>query len=191
MTRISEVWGLRTDICLWQAFPNLAACERKVSKFGGCELKIFKFGGLRAKSWAKIKAVKAKISKVSQKGVLWTDTFAWNGTLANYRRGVKRGSSGPHILIPPFLVSALRAKTSWTCFLKYYCLEENENMGLSYFSKLKYNLLSFQYHVPWQAYVLTILRPRKIKSLNCSFGRPCRRDRVSQDWIMRRLDRLF
>ena len=28
-----------------------------------------KFGGLRAKSWAKIKAVKANISKFSEKGV--------------------------------------------------------------------------------------------------------------------------
>ena len=61
-----------------------------------------KFGGLWAKIWVKIEAVEAKISKFSQKGVLWTDSFAWNGTLANYRRGVKRGSSGPHIPIPPF-----------------------------------------------------------------------------------------
>ena len=78
-------------------------------------------------------------------------------------------------------------------FLKYYCLEENENMGLSCFSKLTRNTmyLSFQYHVPWQAYVLTILRPRKIKSLNSSFGWPCGLDRVSQEWVMRRLDRLF
>ena len=79
------------------------ACELKISKFGACELKIFKFGGLWAKIWVKIEDVEAKISKFSQKGVLWTDSFAWNGTLANYRRGVKRGSSGPHIPIPPFL----------------------------------------------------------------------------------------
>ena len=93
-----KVWGLRTDTCLWEGglvnwkFPNL----------GACELKIFKFGGLWAKIWAKIEAVEAKISKFSQKGVLWTDSFAWNGTLANCRRGVKREYSGPHIPIPPF-----------------------------------------------------------------------------------------
>ena len=69
-------------------------------KRGACELKMSQFGGLWAKIWVKIEAVEAKISKFSQKGVLWTDSFAWNGTLANYRRGVKRGSSGPHIPIP-------------------------------------------------------------------------------------------
>ena len=75
-----------------RSFPNLRACELKISKFGG----------LRAKIWAKIEAVEAKIVKFSQKGALWTDTFAWNGTLVNCRRGVKRGSSGLHIPIPPF-----------------------------------------------------------------------------------------
>ena len=78
------------------------ACELKLSEFGGlwtenfpilgaCELKISKFGGLRAKIRAKIEAVEAKISTFSQKGVLWTDSFAWNGTLANCRRGMKKG----------------------------------------------------------------------------------------------------
>ena len=93
-----EVWGLRTDICLWKGglvsgkFPNLGACELKISKFGG----------LWAKILVKIEAAEAKISKFSEKGVLWTDSFAWNRTLASGRRGVKRGSSGPHIPIPPF-----------------------------------------------------------------------------------------
>ena len=73
---------------------------KKKGDEGACELKISKFGGLRAKIWAKIEAVEAKISQFSQKGILWTDSFAWNGTLANCRRGVKRVSSGPHILIP-------------------------------------------------------------------------------------------
>ena len=81
-----RIWGLVN----WK-FPNLGACERKISKFGG----------LWAQIWVKIEA-EAKISKFSQKGVLWTDSFAWNGTLASGRRGVKRGSSGPHIPIPPF-----------------------------------------------------------------------------------------
>ena len=40
------MWGLRTDICLLKGgglvsgkFPDLGACELKISKFGGCELK--------------------------------------------------------------------------------------------------------------------------------------------------------
>ena len=82
-----QIWGLVN----WK-FPNLGACELKISKFRG----------LRAWIWVKIEAVEAKISKFSQKGVLWTDSFAWNGTLANCRRGLKRGSSGPHIPIPSF-----------------------------------------------------------------------------------------
>ena len=82
-----QIWGLVS----WK-FPNLGACELKISKFGG----------LWAKIWVEIEAVEAKISKFSQKGVLWTDSLAWNGTLASGRRGVKRGSSGPHIPIPPF-----------------------------------------------------------------------------------------
>ena len=95
-------------------FPKCGACELtfdsekgglvsgKFQNLGACELKISKFGGLWAKIWVKIEAVETKISKFSQKGVLWTDSFAWNGTLASGRRGVKRGSSGPHILIPTF-----------------------------------------------------------------------------------------
>ena len=82
-----KIWGLVS----WK-LPNLGACELKISKFGG----------LWAKIWVKIEAVEAKISKFSQKGVLWTDSFAWIGTLASGRRGVKRGSWGPHIPIPPF-----------------------------------------------------------------------------------------
>ena len=50
-----------------------------------------KFGGLWAKIWVKIGAVEAKLSKFSPKGVLWTDSFTWNVTLANYKRGMKKG----------------------------------------------------------------------------------------------------
>ena len=46
------------------------ACELKFPNLRVCELKISKFGGLRAKIWAKIEAVEAKISKFSQKGAL-------------------------------------------------------------------------------------------------------------------------
>ena len=129
---ISEVWDLRTDICLWKRglvnwkFPKFGGLwtenfqiwglvNWKFPKFGGLwtenfqiwglvnwkfpnlgayELKTFKSGGLWAKIWVKIEAVEAKISKFSQKGVLWTDTFAWNETLANYRRDVKGGLQG-------------------------------------------------------------------------------------------------
>ena len=100
--------GLRTDICLWKGglwaenFQIWGLVSWKFPNLGACELKISKFGGLWAKIWVKIEAIEAKISKFSQKGVLWTDTFAWNGTLANFRRGMKRGSSRPHIPIPPF-----------------------------------------------------------------------------------------
>ena len=77
-TPLSVMWGLRTDICLWKGglvsgkFLNL----KKFPNLGACELKISKFGGLWAKIWVKIEAVEAKISKFSQKGVLWTDSFA-------------------------------------------------------------------------------------------------------------------
>ena len=102
------------------------ACELKISKLGACGLKVSKFrglrteknskfGGLRAKNWAKIKAVKAKISKFSQKGVFWTDTFClkWDSCELQERRekGVFRAAH-PHT---PFLVSDLD-QTSWTCF---------------------------------------------------------------------------
>ena len=98
----------------WYLPLNEGACELKISKFlgfvnwkflnfGACELKKSKFGSLKAKIWAKVEAIEAKISKFSQKGVLmWTESFAWNGTLTNYRRGMKRRSSGPHIPIPSF-----------------------------------------------------------------------------------------
>ena len=69
-----QIWGLVS-----RKFPNLGACELKF----GWKLRLLKL-------------------KFPQKGVLWTDSFAWNGTLASSRRGVKRGSSGPHIPIPPF-----------------------------------------------------------------------------------------
>ena len=93
---------------LWaENFQIWGLVSRKFPTLGACELKISKFGGLWTKIWAKFEAVEAKISKFSQKGVLWTDSFAWNGTLASGRRGVKRVSSGPHIPIPPFLGQCL------------------------------------------------------------------------------------
>ena len=85
----------------WDASEK-GACELKISKFAGLWAENFQIWGLWAKIWVKIQAVEAKISKFSQKGVLWTDSFAWNGTLANYKRGLKGGSPGVHIPIPSF-----------------------------------------------------------------------------------------
>ena len=51
--RISKVWGLPTDICLWKR----GLLNWKFQNLGACELKISKYGGLRAKIWAKIEAV--------------------------------------------------------------------------------------------------------------------------------------
>ena len=43
-----------------------------------------------------------KFLNLSQKGVLWTDFKALLLQMGPYKRGVKRGSSGPHIPISPF-----------------------------------------------------------------------------------------
>ena len=74
-----QIWGLVS----WK-FPNLGACELKISKFGG----------LWAKIWVKIEAVEAKISKFLQKGVLWTDSFAWMGPLRAAGETWKGGLQG-------------------------------------------------------------------------------------------------
>ena len=86
----------------WYLSLKEGACELKVFKFGGLWAENFQIWGLEGWTLGKNVAVKAKISKFSEKGVLWPDAFAWNGTLVKYRRSVKRGSSGPHIPIPPF-----------------------------------------------------------------------------------------
>ena len=86
----------------------------KLQNLGSCELKIFKIWGLRANILAKIGVVVAKISIFFSKGgfvnwlllktgTLWTTGCSnSNGALANYGRGPKRESSGPHIPMPPF-----------------------------------------------------------------------------------------
>ena len=63
--------------------------------------------GVCGKNLAKNEAAKAKyflffFSKGGLVNWLWS-AVAWNGTLANYGRGVKRGSSWLHIPIPRFL----------------------------------------------------------------------------------------
>ena len=90
-----QIWGLVS----WK-FPNLGACELKIPKFGGLWAGNFQIWGLWAKIWVKIEAVEAKISKFSQKGVLWTDSFAWNGTLASGRRkGGLQGRTSPYLFL--------------------------------------------------------------------------------------------
>ena len=71
-----QIWGLVS----WK-FPNLGACE-------------LKFG------W-KLRLYRLKFPNFLKRGLV-NYSFAWNGTLASGRRGVKRGSSGPHIPIPSF-----------------------------------------------------------------------------------------
>ena len=100
--------GLQTDICLWKGG---GACEQKISKFGAGELEISKFGGLRAKIWAKIKAVdcvealkfpnflkrgSCELTLLLEMGPLQTAGEAWKGDL--------QGRTSPYPLsrsVPP------------------------------------------------------------------------------------------
>ena len=120
----------------------------KMSNFGGLWAEISKFGGLKAKILAKIEAVEAKISKFSHKGDLWTDTFAWNGTLANYRRckkGVFRATL-PHI---PFLGQCPRALMAtkhqgWKCIYMYMWYSKKKKCV-----KRVSPVLSYSYNASW------------------------------------------
>ena len=85
-------------------------------KRGACERKFPNFGGLWAKIWVKIEAVEAKISKFSQKGVLWTDSFAWNGTLAG--EAWKGGLQGRTSLYPLSRSVPPRECTKWRSMWK-------------------------------------------------------------------------
>ena len=67
-----QIWGLVS----WK-FPNLGACELKISKFG-C---------LWAKIWVKIEAVEAKIFKFSQRGLMnWLFCLKWDPCELQERR---------------------------------------------------------------------------------------------------------
>ena len=106
-----QVWGLVN----WK-FPNLGACELKISKFWG----------LWAKIWVKIEAVEAKISKFSQKrcceltllhekGPLGTTGEAWKGVFR---------AAHPHTLFlgqcsPDYAWQAWLSK--WNLNLNSYC----------------------------------------------------------------------
>ena len=76
--RISEVWGLWTDTCLWRGGG------------GGLWTENFQIWGLvsLAKIWAKTEAVEAKISKFSQKGGLvnWLFCLTWGPCEPQERR---------------------------------------------------------------------------------------------------------
>ena len=84
-----EIWGLVN----WK-FPNLGACELKISKFGG----------LWAKIWVKIEAVEAKISKFSQKGSCELTLLLEMGPLRTtgeaWKGGLQFRAAHPHT---PFL----------------------------------------------------------------------------------------
>ena len=92
--------GLQTDICL---SLKRGACERKISKFAGLWAENFQIWGLVSWKFPNLGACELKFEwklrllrlKFLKRGSceLWTDSFAWNGTLASGRRGVKRGSS--------------------------------------------------------------------------------------------------
>ena len=67
VARISEVWGLRTDICLWKGglvsgkFPNFGACELKISKFGGLWAENFQIWGLVSWKFPNLGACELKL----------------------------------------------------------------------------------------------------------------------------------
>ena len=98
-----QIWG----VVSWK-FPNLGACELKISKFGG----------LWAKIWVKIKAVEAKISKFSQKGSCELTLLLEMGPLraaGEAWKGGLQGRTSPYPLSrsvpppPPVLISSLFA----------------------------------------------------------------------------------
>ena len=100
--------GLQTDICVWQGGlvsgkSNLGASELKYSKFWGLVSWVFpNLGACELKFGWKLRLLRLKFQNFLKRGSCELTFFAWNGTLTSGRRGVKRGSSGPHIPIPPF-----------------------------------------------------------------------------------------
>ena len=135
--RISEVWVLRTDICLWKGglvnwkLPNLGACELKISKFGACELKKSKFGGLCAKIWVKIEAVEAKISKFSKRGSCELTLLLKMGplrTTGEVWKGGLQGRTSPYSLsrsVPPPPAWWLRLWVKFLTEKQYRTILEN------------------------------------------------------------------
>ena len=110
-------WSLppKRGLVNWK-YQNFGSCDLKISKFGVLWTKISIFWGLRENILAKIEVVEAKFSLFfSQMGVLWTGfCLKWNpcelrvaqmGPLRTTGEA-RKGSSGPHLPIPPFWVSA-------------------------------------------------------------------------------------
>ena len=123
-------WPRGTDICLWKGgsanwkFPNLGACELKVSKFGSLWAEISKFGGLRAKIWAKIEAAEAKNFQIFSKGclVIWLFCLKWDPCRLQERRekGGLQGYTSPYPLsrsVPPggcpYLYTSSKFRVIW------------------------------------------------------------------------------
>ena len=89
---ISEVWGLRTTICLWKGglvnwkFPNLGLVNWKFPNLGACKLKISKFGGklrplLRLKFSNFLKRGSCELTLLLEMGPLRTAGEVWKGGL--------------------------------------------------------------------------------------------------------------
>ena len=128
------VWGFAN----WHLPLKGGLVSGKFPNLGACELKISKFGGLWAKIWVKIEAVEAKISKFYQKGVLWTDScLKWNPCERQERRekGVFRAAH-PHTPFlgqcppPPGDVLSLRPQTNTTSALAAALLVSGINSAL-------------------------------------------------------------
>ena len=98
---ISKVWGLWTDIYLWKR----GLVSWKCSNLGAWELK---FGQKLRMQWL-------KFPNFLKRGSCELTLLPWNGTLANYRTGMKRdlqGCTSPYPLsrsVPP----RIHMKQSW------------------------------------------------------------------------------
>ena len=110
-------------------FPNLGACERPINchESGGLWVDFIENRGFRTDIWKKnssflmkiavrfelldLKIVISSKKNICFEGEMSHFSFKWGscewtcastGGLVNGRRGVKRGSWGPHIPVPPF-----------------------------------------------------------------------------------------
>ena len=160
-----QIWGLLN----WK-FPNLAACE----------LKVFKFVVLRAKIWAKIEAVEAKISKFSQKGGLvnWLFCLKWDPCELQERRGkgVSRAAH-PHT---PFLGQCTRGAL---CFRGY---ATEISVASVHFTEHVQSVLITGFN--WTTWVKGLIAPyieRNPSLSNLHPHRMCNFRKLSPGWPMR------
>ena len=80
--------GLWTDNCLWKGgllnwkFPNLGACELKISNFGGLWTENFQIWGLESENFPFfLKRGAFELRLLLEMGPLWTTGEAWKGGL--------------------------------------------------------------------------------------------------------------